>query len=164
MAVMPRHCSESGFTFIEIMVVIVILGVIAGSASQYLNFSPSRYETEKAADAAMLQLNQLKKQSVLHALPYGVIVNKEVLEFRTYDEDNEQWIEYQFSIDNELADIVEYDVQVERSDIIRSSRRDPDIIFTGNGSYTAFELTIKSNDKAYEYRLTGDGISAITKE
>lgn len=164
MAVMPRNMSQSGFTFIEIMVVIVILGVIAGSASQYLTFSPTRYEVEKATDAAMLQLNQLRKQSVFHAIPYGMVVSDRALEFRRYNQEEQVWGEYIFSIDNELADIIQYDIEVQRSNIIRNSRRDPDVVFLGDGSYTAFELHVSSDDEAYQYTLIGDGMAAITKQ
>ena len=164
MAAMPKSCSQAGFTFIEIMVVIVILGVIAGSASQYLTFSPARYEVEKAADTIMLQLNQLRKEAILQALPYGAKVEKDAVLFFSYNEENQQWEEYRFFIDNELADIIQYDIDVQRSDIVRNSRRDPDIIFTGDSYYTPFELTVTDTDEAYLYVLTGNGLGAIIRQ
>jgi type II secretion system protein H len=164
MAEMPhsRCTMQAGFTMIEVMVVLVILGIIASSASQYLSFSPTRYEVEKAADAAMMQLNQLKKQALLYAQPYGAVVDDNNLAFMNYDEQQKTWLPYEFSIDNELASIIRYSIEVERSATERNN--DIDIIFSGDGSYTPFELQVLSDDKSSIYTLTGDGTHAITKQ
>lgn len=68
---MGRHCR--GFTLLELMVVIVLIGTLLGMVSLASGPSPARQARQQAEDFVRL-VQQLRERAVLDAQEYGVQV------------------------------------------------------------------------------------------
>ena len=68
---MGRRCR--GFTLLELMVVIVLIGVVAGMVSFAIGPSPAREARQQAQDFSRL-VQQLRERAVLDGQEYGVRV------------------------------------------------------------------------------------------
>jgi len=66
---MGRH--SRGFTLLELMVVIVLIGVVMGMVSLALGPSPAREARQQARDFVRV-VQQLRERAVLDGLEYGV--------------------------------------------------------------------------------------------
>ena len=66
---MGRH--SRGFTLLELMVVIVLIGVVMGMVSLALGPSPAREARQQAQDFVRV-VQQLRERAVLDGLEYGV--------------------------------------------------------------------------------------------
>ncbi|AXA56075.1 type II secretion system minor pseudopilin GspH [Pseudomonas thivervalensis] len=68
---MPRRCR--GFTLLELMIVIVLIGVLAGMVRFATGSSPSREARQQARDFVAVA-QQLRERAVLDGQEYGVRV------------------------------------------------------------------------------------------
>ncbi|WP_339503713.1 type II secretion system minor pseudopilin GspH [Pseudomonas sp. RL_105y_Pfl2_101] len=68
---MGRHCQ--GFTLLELMVVIVLIGILAGMVSFATGSSPMREARQQAQDFVRV-VQQLRERAVLDGQEYGVRV------------------------------------------------------------------------------------------
>ncbi|CAH0206570.1 Type II secretion system protein H [Pseudomonas mediterranea] len=68
---MGRRCR--GFTLLELMVVIVLIGVLAGMVSLAIGPSPAREARQQAQDFIRV-VQQLRERAVLDGVEYGVRV------------------------------------------------------------------------------------------
>jgi general secretion pathway protein H len=66
---MPSRCR--GFTLLELMIVIVLIGVLVGMVSFATGMNPAR-QARQEADALAGVMRQLREQAVLDSQEYGV--------------------------------------------------------------------------------------------
>ena len=66
---MPRRCR--GFTLLELMIVIVLIGVLVGMVSFATGMNPAR-QARQEADALAGMIRQLRQQAVLESQEHGV--------------------------------------------------------------------------------------------
>jgi len=128
---LPNRQTITGFTLIEILVVIVIISISVGLV--VVNFSSGG--ASKKAEEEIVRLQQLLRmahqQSVIRAEEYGVRFYKTGYRFMKYDEQSKQWAD----IANDrllrsriIAEPLEIDLYIEQLsvDIPQSTDDDPE--------------------------------------
>jgi general secretion pathway protein H len=89
---LPRSRS-GGFTLIEIMVVVVIIGVISAGVLLSVNLTGRDRDLEKESDRLLTLVNYAREQAELQTRDYGVIFHDDGYQFVAYDTRRGLWRE-----------------------------------------------------------------------
>jgi general secretion pathway protein H len=82
-----------GFTLIEIMVVVVIIGVISAGVLLSVNLTGRDRDLEKESDRLLTLVNYAREQAELQTRDYGVIFHDDGYQFVAYDTRRGLWRE-----------------------------------------------------------------------
>ncbi len=87
-----RQHSPGGFTLIEILVVIVIIGVMAAAATLSMGILGRDSSVEEQSRRFWAVLRQAREESELQGLDVGVVVTPTDYEFQRFDSRTNQWV------------------------------------------------------------------------
>ncbi len=126
--------TKRGFTLIEIMVVVVILGVVASfSFLSFGNFGSQR-KTLMVVEQFRDYLKSLQQRAVLSTATYGVLVQES--RFSTYIYNHEAW-QIMPASSNLREQKFAYSVRVVNANILPEN---PQIVIDQSGDVTDFKL------------------------
>ena len=83
----------AGFTLIEILVVVVIIGVISAAIVLSVNLTGRDRELENESDRLLALMNYAREQAELQTREYGVIFHDDGYQFVAYDPRRLRWRE-----------------------------------------------------------------------
>ena len=89
----PARSRSSGFTLIEILVVVVIIGVISAGVLLSVNLTGRDRDLEKESDRLLSLVNYAREQAELQTREYGVIFHDDGYQFVAYDARRGLWRE-----------------------------------------------------------------------
>lgn len=168
---------QQGFTLLEILVVITLVGIMAGAAMLSVGGQQAR-QLKNEAQRLQLLLNQARDESELTQRTLGVKVEQHGYQFLEWQADKRVWI----SIDtrpyqsHQMAQSTHLEAQTESSDSAFSALQvqrpqvndkrsaagrhelKPQIIFSASGDHSVFSLTLSSEEQ--QYQLSSDGYAA----
>jgi general secretion pathway protein H len=87
----PPHAA--GFTLIEIMVVVFIIGIISAGVLLSVNLTGRDHDLEKESDRLFSLINYAREQGELQTREYGVIFHDDGYQFVAYDVRRQVWRE-----------------------------------------------------------------------
>jgi general secretion pathway protein H len=90
---MPSRSRSRGFTLIEIMIVVVIIGVISAAVVLSVNLTGRDRDLEKESDRLLTLVNYAREQAELQTREYGVIFHDDGYQFLAYDTRRQLWRE-----------------------------------------------------------------------
>jgi len=160
--------SYSGFTLIEILIVMLIISIVAGIA--VLSIGRSSYQTMNKFQSELVELLQFaQEEAILKSTVIMLTIEEDGLQFYHYqtNQTNEKkWIPSDDKILNRKPIPKEVVIQVkilsnqsESEDEDEDEKEHSQIIFSSNGSVTPFQLYIgKLGEKPrYFITMTEDG-------
>jgi len=89
----PARCASRGFTLIEILVVVLIIGVISAATLLSVNLTGRDRDLEKESDRLLSLVNYAREQAELQTREYGVIFHDDGYQFVAYDARRGLWRE-----------------------------------------------------------------------
>lgn len=131
---------QAGFTLIELMVVMVIVGLLVGMVSLVATGNRDKRELENEARRLMAILQMAADEAVLQNVEIGVQFDDDGYRFMGFDEENLAWIELPqtFLAPSRLPEHIQLDISELGSGFALQERRDDDFEFgSGRGSGTA---------------------------
>jgi general secretion pathway protein H len=157
-------CSLRGFTLIELMVVILIIGLITVAIVLTPNFGGKDSELQKEGERAFNLMNYARDKAQLQTHEFGLFCNDTMYEFLTYDPRRSVWrsvdeddvlrqrklptglrlrlvVEGRQVILKSLQDQAREDKNKDKDQ--RERDRVPHIMLFSNGDLTPFELTFE---------------------
>lgn len=146
-----------GFTLLEILVVVLIIGIVVGVATLAIRDNPAqRVETEGQRFAALLRL--ASQEAVLQSREVAIVFERHGYHFLVFDEG--EWIPPDDDVfrARALPDGMELEIVIEgeRLEFGAQRRQDPRIFLLSGGEMTPFELDIRFDDRRASYRIRGD--------
>ncbi|WP_227712344.1 type II secretion system minor pseudopilin GspH [Marinobacter zhanjiangensis] len=164
---------QSGFTMIEIMVVLVLVGLLASLAVVNLGGGSQQREMTSKIRELYVLMQTASEQAILNNEELGLVIDEQGYRFVVYDEREREWKTeserlFQGRGFPEWMSVVLFS----EGDIPRLASRDdeddedtrlqPDIVFYSSGETTPFELEFQltqSSDRVYS--LVADGLNEI---
>jgi general secretion pathway protein H len=158
----------AGFTLLEIMVVLVLIGIITSFAVLSIGGGPGeRLANEAQRLAALVELHQ--QEAILNGEPRGVRFNRAGYAILSLGEDG-QWhppaatdalIRYQLPVDI----LLELWIESRPAELVTAGQP-PQVLLQTSGEATEFavilSLTGEGQPDAPRYRVTGDPLGRLT--
>ena len=82
-----------GFTLIEIMIVVFIIGIITSGVLLSVNLTGRDRDLEKESDRLLTLLNYAREQAEMQTRDYGIVVRADGYQFVAYDARRQVWRE-----------------------------------------------------------------------
>ncbi|KXS55271.1 MAG: general secretion pathway protein H [Marinobacter sp. T13-3] len=158
--------TQQGFTLIEILVVLVLVGLLAGVAVLTMGGSTEQRALEQDARRLYLTLQTAAELAVTGNQEIGVRVSDSGYQFLTLDAEDGEWRESETRLlkGDQFAPGVVVTHQL-RAGLPRladkSADQRPDLVFLSSGAVTGFEITL-GRASGPVYRIASDGRLPLT--
>lgn len=161
--------SRAGFTLVEILIVIVIIGALAGMTVVNLGGSGRGPELEREARRIHAIMRMASDESILESVEMGFLLDQNLYRIVRYDAETGRWNRAdnpEFG-DHIIAEGFIAALAVEGGQPELGIRRSemPSILFLSSGEVTPFELELEDAEEVGQrYRIGSDGFSDIRLE
>lgn len=155
--------SNRGFTLLEVLIVIVIVGILAGAV--VVGFVGSDREqnlkTEAEKIAALIEL--ARDEALQRNEEWGVVVDEDGYSFRVFDEAERRWVEHEERPFHPRAvEEIRLRIRVDDLDVARlgeGKQRRPELIIFSSGEQTPFEIELEPNWDTRRWIVFSDGLA-----
>ncbi len=160
--------SAAGFTLLEILVVIIVIGVIVASATLSIGVLGRDRESEEQMQRIWAVLKQAREETELQGLDLGMFVSATGYEFLRYDGREKRWLPIdgdplfaprvapeglRFRLWVEAREIVMKPGPVDRSDKDEDKKWLPQIFILSSGDVMPFELQVERDSEPAIWRV-----------
>lgn len=148
---------SSGFTLIEVLVVVVIIAVLVGAAMMSLNLDPQRDGEDEAQKLAAL-IRLASQEAVIRGRELAVEIKPDSYRFLILE--NKQWVALEDNVlrTTTLPDGMRFDIQAESGRLGNKADGEQDavqVFLLSSGEMTPFKLTLRVDESIKVYQLTG---------
>ncbi|PSF12205.1 type II secretion system protein GspH [Marinobacter fuscus] len=164
---MADRARQTGFTLIEILVVLIIVGLLAALAVFNMAGSSQQRELENEVRELFLLMQTVRDQAVLNNLEMGLLLEDDGYRFVAFQDDTGEWKASGERVFRKrpLPEWLEVTSFVE-SDTPRlasvEDRLRPDVVFFSSGETTPFELEFSIGANTGQMHvLASDGLSPM---
>lgn len=146
-----RLATARGFTLIEIMVVVLIIGVMSAGLLLSVSLTGRDRELEKESDRLLALINYAREQAELQTREYGIIFQDDNYEFVSYDVHRQVWRSV-FEDDTLQLRRLPYGLnvklKVETRPVVLKKPADakdktPNVMLFSSGDLTQFEVSLE---------------------
>src|SRR5690554_964872 len=164
---MRNRANQAGFTLIEILVVLIIVGLLAALAVFNMAGSSQQRELENQIRDLYLLMQTASEQAVLNNLELGLLLEDDGYRFLVFQDDPGEWKApaervYRKRTLPELLVVTRY---IESDAPRLTSTEDelqPDLVFFSSGETTPFEIEFTiERDTDNMHVLASDGVSPL---
>jgi general secretion pathway protein H len=143
--------ASGGFTLIEMLVVVAIIGIITGAVILSLSVTGKDPDLEKASDRLFTLLNYAHEQAELQTREYGVMFQDDGYEFLAFDARRGVWrsvFEDDALTARKLPDGLDVRLTVDGRPVVLTRPKDskdktPQVQIRSNGELSSFAITLE---------------------
>ena len=147
----PFRSTARGFTLIEIMVVVLIIGVMSAGLLLSVSLTGRDRELEKEGDRLLALINYAREQAELQTREYGIIFQDDHYQFVSYDVHRQVWRDVFEDDALELRRLpygLNVKLKVETRPVVLKKPTDakdktPQVMIFSSGDLTQFEVTLE---------------------
>ncbi len=161
-----------GFTLIEILVVVVIIGIITAGILLSVNITGRDRELERESDRLLALFNYAREQAEMQTREYGVMFQDDGYEFLAYDTRRATWrsvFEDDALTARRLPDGLGIRLSVEARPVVLTRPKDakdktPQVMIFSNGDLTTFAATLEREGGVRSVTLTEDSKGEVVEQ
>lgn len=158
-----------GFTLMEILVVIVVIGVIVSAATLSINVLGRDREAEEEMRRLWAVLVQAREESELQGIDTGLFISEQGYEFLRFEPRENRWVPIQYDtlfapreLPEELrfrmwvesrAIVLRPGSRVDREDLDEDKKWPPQVLVLSSGDILPFELRVERDAQEALWRL-----------
>ncbi|UZE94475.1 type II secretion system minor pseudopilin GspH [Alkalimarinus alittae] len=162
--------TQAGFTLIEILVVMVLLGLLSGVAVFTLGSGKQQRELANEAQRLHALLRMASEEAILSNSEIGFSIDEDGYEFLEYDDEALTWSGSTIAVlkNRSFPEWVAIEFRKEGDDlkILGKDEDDlkrPDMMLLSSGEVTPFTITLQVNqNKDGQFVISSDGLEDIT--
>ena len=166
------HRAGAGFTLVEMLVVVLIIGVISAGVMLSITLTGRDHELEKESDRLLALFTYAREQAELQTREYGVLFQDDGYEFLTYDMRRAAWrdvFEDEALGARKLPDGLGVKLTVEARPIVLTRPADakdktPQVVIFSNGDLTSFAATVERDGGLRSVTLTEDDQGQVIEQ
>lgn len=164
-AAQPRN-DTSGFTLIEILVVIFIIGIVTGVALLSVSRNENRQIKTFATELSQM-VSMTEEEAMLHPQVMGITLDGMAVNFSSFKKDaasqKSLWLPVNDSVLSKYAipDDVEISLHMGGKLVKLGRDKAPQIIFSTNGDVTPFILYVGKRGHKPSYAITADADGGV---
>jgi general secretion pathway protein H len=167
-----RHAPAGGFTLVEILVVVVIIGVLSAGLLLSISLTGRDRDLEKEGDRFFALLNYAREQAELQTREYGVILQDDSYEFVSYDVHRGIWRSI-FEDDvlrlRHLPYGLNFKLVVDTRPVVLKKPADakdktPQLMIFSSGDLTQFKVTIERDGGEHSVTIVQDDKGNIVEQ
>lgn len=166
----PKHANSWGYTLIEILVVLFIISLVAGTVLVHFK-SNDHKQLEILANSLEQTLIFAEEQAILQSLVLGLSFNQQLYQFsflQTTNDGEQRWVTIQDdsplrpqAFDNNINIVVNVAGQQMNND---KKSQIPSIVISNGGEFTPFVIYIGKKNQKPQYVISGDVDGSIHKQ
>lgn len=161
-----------GFTLVEILVVVVIIGVLAAGLLLSVSLTGRDRDLEKESDRLSALFAYAREQAELQTREYGVLFKEDGYEFLAYDVHNSAWrsIEEDEALSaRKLPEGLGFKLIVETRPVVLTRPKDstdktPQVMIFSNGDLTSFSAILQRDGGTRSVTLTADDKGQVSAQ
>ena len=176
---------QKGFTLLEVMVVLTIIGLMLGMATLSSGGNEQKQEAQQQALRLITQLDAYRNEAVFQNLDLGLamdgkstqllsfinIYNPRELEGKSTEEisalNENPWLPYSGNLNGSMdlpeslfMTLMIEDKEIDFSELITDDEVRPAILFLSSDEYTPFSIMLQNHyDQSFSIIIEGDGFS-----
>ena len=159
----PAPGAASGFTLLEVLVVLTILAVVTGTVMLSFTGADSEQALKGAAERLALRVELARQRSLTRNREWGIYIEEAGYRFAEFDPDQSVWVQQTgrpFE-QNDLPEFVGLTLDLEEFDSLPFSDNEdlPQIIIFSSGEITPFTIRLDPEWGAEPWQITSDGLS-----
>lgn len=162
-----RRSRSFGFTMIEILVVLIVVGLLAALAVANLGGSAQHREMENTVRELFLLMQTASEQAIVTNQELGLVLEDDGYRFVIFNDEDRTWTAQSerlfrpraFPDGTIMTQVIENDLPALASD---EDAVRPEIVFYSSGEVTPFELEFFGpGQDEYSHLLESDGLDGI---
>ncbi len=163
----------SGFTLLEVLVVVVIIGIISSMAVISIHVLGGDHEMDQEAARLAAVLSQAREEAMLQGHDLGLRVDARGYDFLRYDTRSERWLAVSgdpLLRERLMPDGVGLELLLESRDVLMKARSvqvegqslSPQIVVQASGDLVPFEIRLRRDGTDEVRRVAGSTDGQLT--
>lgn len=165
-----------GFTLVEILVVVIIVGLLAGMTVLAIGKDPQRM-LKQEAQRAQAVLHLAVDEALLEGKEYGFLINKKGYQVLQFEENSFRWeplsipafahhslpedIHIDMESEGKTIDLVSLSKANTAQKIQTEDSLNPSLLLLSSGEITPFKMSFRSKNLSKIFILSSDGMTRI---